>query len=100
MVGFALRDARLRITLFTFSFDFSVCHMISNELEPKQCRNLIKDSSGPWGVLGFYEDTGRSRWIPVITELADSGTRLTKKRIMMTETCRRQRKHQGANEPR
>lgn len=88
------------ITLLTFSFDFSVCHMISNELELKQCKNLIKDSCGPWGVLGFYEDTGRARWIPVITKLADSGTRLTKKRIMMTETCRRQRKHQGANEPR
>lgn len=76
------------ITLFASSFDFSVCHMISNELELKQCRNLIKDSSGSWGVLVFYEDTGRVRWIPVITELAVSGTGLTKKRIMMTETCR------------
>lgn len=34
-------------------------------------------------------------WILVITELAVSGTRLTKKRFMVTETCRRQRKHQS-----
>lgn len=87
------------ITLFTFSFDFLVGHMISNGLELKQRKNLIKDSSGSWGVLVFYEDTGRDRWIPVITELAGSGTRLTKKRIMIIETCRRHRKHQGANEP-